>query len=59
MIVLNGPAGCGKSTLAQGRSGGFRDEPNCFLVDCYTLDEDKWDESFVSARHTEDTCLPS
>ena len=27
---------------------GFRDEPDCFLVDRYTLDEDQWAEGFVT-----------
>lgn len=27
---------------------GFRDEPDCFLVDQYTLDEDRWTEGFVT-----------
>ncbi|WP_433618322.1 DUF7336 domain-containing protein [Dactylosporangium sp. CA-139114] len=25
---------------------GFRDEPDCFLIDAYTLDEDRWAEGF-------------
>lgn len=27
---------------------GFRDEPECFVVESYTLDEDQWTEGFVS-----------
>jgi hypothetical protein len=27
---------------------GFRDEPDCFLIDPYTLDEDRWNEGFVT-----------
>jgi hypothetical protein len=27
---------------------GFRDEPNCFAQDVYTLDEDRWVEGFVT-----------
>ncbi|WP_229075108.1 hypothetical protein [Actinoplanes sp. DH11] len=30
------------------RSPGFRDEPDCFLVDCCTLDEDQWSDGFIS-----------
>jgi hypothetical protein len=29
-------------------SPGFRDEPDCFLIDQYTLDEDRWTEGFVT-----------
>ena len=27
---------------------GFRDEPDCFLIDRYGLDEDLWTEGFVT-----------
>lgn len=27
---------------------GFQDEPDCFIVDTYTLDEDCWTDGFVS-----------
>jgi hypothetical protein len=27
---------------------GFQDEPDCFIIDTYTLDEDKWTDGFVS-----------
>jgi hypothetical protein len=27
---------------------GFHDEPDCFIVSDYTLDEDTWSEGFVS-----------
>jgi hypothetical protein len=27
---------------------GFRDEPDCFLVDQYTLDQDRWTDGFVT-----------
>lgn len=27
---------------------GFREEPDCFLVDPYTVDEDHWVEGFIS-----------
>ncbi|WP_086723418.1 DUF7336 domain-containing protein [Streptomyces carpinensis] len=26
---------------------GFADEPDCFVIDEYTLDEDEWTEGFV------------
>jgi hypothetical protein len=26
---------------------GFRDEPDCFMTDCYTVDDDHWSEGFV------------
>ena len=32
---------------------GFRDEPDCFLIDQYTLDEDKWTEGFVTVPRGE------
>jgi hypothetical protein len=32
---------------------GFRDEPDCFLVDPYTLDEDRWMEGFVTVPRDE------
>lgn len=30
---------------------GFVDEPNCFLVTPYELDEDHWDDGFVTIPH--------
>ena len=27
---------------------GFRDEPDCFMFDSYTLDEDHWTEGFYT-----------
>ncbi|WP_426507301.1 DUF7336 domain-containing protein [Dactylosporangium sp. McL0621] len=27
---------------------GFRDEPDCFLIDHYTLDEDRWTDGFAT-----------
>ena len=27
---------------------GFKDEPDCFIVDTYTLDEDCWTDGYVS-----------
>jgi hypothetical protein len=27
---------------------GFREEPECFIVDTYTLDDDCWTDGFVS-----------
>jgi hypothetical protein len=35
------------------RLPGFRDEPDCFLVDAYTLDEDQWTEGFVTTPRNE------
>ncbi|MEV4277865.1 hypothetical protein [Actinoplanes xinjiangensis] len=32
---------------------GFRDEPDCFLVDHHVLDEDRWTEGFVTVTPTE------
>lgn len=29
---------------------GFRDEPDCFHVDEYLLDEDRWSDGFVTVR---------
>ncbi|WP_430781744.1 DUF7336 domain-containing protein [Actinoplanes sp. G11-F43] len=34
-------------------SPGFRDEPNCFLIDRYTLDEDRWAEGFITVPPNE------
>ncbi len=31
-----------------GELPGFRDEPDCFLVDTYTLDEDRWTDGFIT-----------
>jgi len=27
---------------------GFKDEPDCFIIDTYTLDDDCWTDGFVS-----------
>jgi hypothetical protein len=27
---------------------GFRDEPDCFMIECYTLDQDEWPEGFAT-----------
>jgi hypothetical protein len=27
---------------------GFRNEPDCFIVDAYTLDKDHWTEGFIT-----------
>jgi hypothetical protein len=32
---------------------GFRDEPDCFLVDAYTLDRDHWTEGFATTWRNE------
>ncbi|MBF9128697.1 hypothetical protein I0C86_06795 [Plantactinospora sp. S1510] len=32
---------------------GFRDEPDCFMVDRHQLDEDEWTDGFVSVPHGE------
>ncbi len=36
---------------------GFREEPDCFLIDflidLYTLDEDRWSEGFISVSLNE------
>jgi hypothetical protein len=37
---------------------GFRDEPDCFMTDCYTLDDDHWSEGFISAPREEDRLTP-
>ena len=31
---------------------GFREEPDCFMSDRYTLDEDNWTEGFVTILRT-------
>ena len=38
---------------------GFHDEPDCFLIDRYTLDLDMWIEGFVTVPRNErtDRCL--
>jgi hypothetical protein len=39
-----------RESLARARElPGFRDEPDCFLIDPYTLDKDDWAEGFVTA----------
>jgi hypothetical protein len=30
---------------------GFRDEPDCFYINCHTVDQDEWNEGFVSIPH--------
>jgi hypothetical protein len=32
---------------------GFREEPDCFLIDPYTLDEDRWIEGFITIPRNE------
>ncbi|MFJ1551060.1 hypothetical protein [Streptomyces sp. NPDC088246] len=32
---------------------GFRDEPKCFIIDPYLLDDDTWEEGFVRIPHGE------
>jgi len=32
---------------------GFRDEPDCFIADPYTLDQDHWTDGFISVPHDE------
>jgi hypothetical protein len=37
------------AAIARARSRtGFRDEPNCFIEDVYTLDQDRWTEGFIT-----------
>lgn len=38
-------------TRAQSRPG-FSDEPDCFSVDVYTVDEDNWTDGFVAIPET-------
>ncbi|MET7673081.1 hypothetical protein [Micromonospora luteifusca] len=33
---------------------GFREEPDCFMVNHYQLDKDYWTDGFVSIPHDED-----
>ncbi|WP_207632121.1 hypothetical protein [Occultella kanbiaonis] len=33
---------------------GFRDEPDCFMVDTYLLDEDQWTEGYVTLSSDDD-----
>ncbi|MBF9131411.1 hypothetical protein I0C86_20950 [Plantactinospora sp. S1510] len=33
---------------------GFRDEPDCFMVNRHRLDEDQWADGFVSTHHGAD-----
>lgn len=33
------------------RLPGFREEPECFMIDGYTVGEDRWTEGFVSVPH--------
>ncbi|GAA1240978.1 hypothetical protein [Oryzihumus leptocrescens] len=33
---------------------GFRDEPDCFMPDPYTLDQDNWTDGFVSLPADDD-----
>jgi hypothetical protein len=37
---------------------GFRDEPDCFMTDRYTLDDDQWNEGFVSTTDEDDHLTP-
>jgi hypothetical protein len=30
---------------------GFHEEPDCFLIDRYSLDEDLWIDGFVTVLH--------
>jgi hypothetical protein len=30
------------------RLEGFRDEPDCFMIDAYTVDEDGWTDGYVT-----------
>ncbi|MDI6102595.1 hypothetical protein QLQ12_28635 [Actinoplanes sp. NEAU-A12] len=32
---------------------GFRDEPDCFLIDQYTVDADRWTDGFVTVAASE------
>jgi hypothetical protein len=34
---------------------GFREEPDCFYVDRYTVDEDHWQDGFVTLGPGDDT----
>ena len=27
---------------------GFQDEPDCFMIDAYTVDQDRWTDGFVT-----------
>jgi hypothetical protein len=39
----------GESRIDRARqTPGFRDEPNCFLVECYQVDHDEWTAGFVA-----------
>lgn len=33
---------------------GFQDEPDCFGIDAYTLDEDNWDDGFTTLQDEEE-----
>ncbi|MET8360177.1 hypothetical protein [Micromonospora sp. NPDC005171] len=33
---------------------GFRDEPDCFMIDTYEVDEDRWTDGFVSIPRAEE-----
>jgi hypothetical protein len=33
---------------------GFQDEPDCFSIDAYTVDEDNWTDGFVSIPDSKD-----
>ncbi|MEV6816451.1 hypothetical protein [Micromonospora sp. NPDC051296] len=39
--------------VAARRLPGFRDEPDCFLIDSYVLDEDRWTEGFVTVPQSD------
>jgi len=37
------------AAIARARSRpGFRDEPDCFMIDTYTVGKDQWTEGFVT-----------
>lgn len=29
---------------------GFAEEPDCFMIDCYVVDQDQWSDGFVTVR---------
>ena len=38
-----------EAAIARARSlPGFRDEPDCFMIDTYTVGKDQWTEGFVT-----------
>lgn len=36
---------------------GFMDEPDCFLIDVYTLGEDRWMDGFVTISSGDDPAI--